>query len=95
MVLVMVECAKLHECSDSPMLGVLSMYHGGMGSNGKIGMIGIPFGSDIANSPFGGAWMLPSNNSSPCGRLENPTNIIDLLDFLVCLPMNLIGNEAL
>jgi hypothetical protein len=58
-------------------------------------MIGIPFGFDIANSPFGGAWMLPSNNSNPCGRLENPTNIVDLLDFFVCLPMNLIGNEAL
>jgi hypothetical protein len=67
-----------------------------MGSNGKIGMIGIPFGPNIANSPFGGAWMLPSNNSSPCGRLENPTNIVDLLDFLACPLMNITGyNETL
>jgi len=50
------------------------MLHGGLGSNGEIGMIGIPYGPNIANSPFGGvswSWLLPSNNSSPCGRLEN------------------------
>ncbi len=69
--------------------------HGGMGSNGEIGMIGIPFGFDIANSPFGGAWMLPSNNSSPCERPRNLANIVDLLDFLICPPMNFIGNETL
>jgi hypothetical protein len=57
-----------------------------MGSNGKIGMIRIPFGPNIANSLFGGAWMLPSNNSSPCGRLENPTSIVDLLHFLASPP---------
>jgi hypothetical protein len=91
----MVECAKPDECNDSPMPRVLSMYHGGVGSNGQIGMIGIPFGFEIANSPFGGAWMLPSNYSSPCGRLENPANIVYLLDFLVCLLVNIIGNEAL
>jgi len=47
--------------------------HGGLGSNGKIGMIGISYGPIVANSPLGGAswsWTLPSNNSSPCGRLE-------------------------
>jgi hypothetical protein len=84
MVLVMVECAKLDECNDWPMLRVLSMYHGGMGFDGKIGMISIPFGSNIANSPFEGAWMLPSNKSNPRGRLKNPANTVDLLDFLVC-----------
>jgi hypothetical protein len=59
--------------------------HGGLGSNGETRMIGIPCGLDTTNSPFGsafGSWTLPSNNSSPCGRLENPTNIVDLLDFL-------------
>jgi hypothetical protein len=40
-------------------------------------LIGIPFGSDIANSPFGGARMLPSNNSSPCERLKNLVNTTD------------------
>jgi hypothetical protein len=72
--------------------------HDGLGSNGEIRMIGIPYGPNTANSPFGSAswsWTLPSNNSSPCGRLENPTNIIDLLDFFTHPPMNLIGNEAL
>jgi hypothetical protein len=59
------------------------VFHGDMASNGKIGMVGIPFGPNIANSPFGGAWMLPSNNSSSCVNLENPTNIVDLLDFLL------------
>jgi hypothetical protein len=57
----------------------------GIGSNGENGMIGIPFNLDIINSPFGGAswlWMLLSNNSSPCGRLKNSPNIVDLLDFL-------------
>jgi hypothetical protein len=67
-----------------------------MGSNGKIGMAGIPFGLDIANSPFGGAWMLPSNNSSSCVNLENLTNIINLLDFRFWPLVNIIGhNEAL
>jgi len=50
------------------------MPHGGLGSNGKIGMIGIPCGFNTTNSPFGGvywSWTLPSSNSSPCGRLEN------------------------
>ncbi len=62
------------------------MPHGGLGSNGKTRMIGIPCDLDTTNSPFGGAywsWMLLSNKSSPCGKLENPANIIDLLDFLV------------
>jgi hypothetical protein len=61
-------------------------------------MIGILYGLNIANSPFGGAswsWTLSSNNSSPCGRLENLTYKFDLLDFLACPPMNFIGNEAL
>jgi hypothetical protein len=61
-------------------------------------MIGIPYGLDTTNSPFGRAscsWTLPSNNSSPCGRLENPTNIVDLLNFPIWPLMNLIGNEAL
>ncbi len=76
-VLVITECAKPNESNDWPMPKVLSMYHGGMGSNGEIGLIGIPFGSDIANSPFGGARMLPSNNSSPCERLKNLVNTTD------------------
>ncbi len=29
--------------------------HGDLKSNGNIGMISIPFGPDIASSPFGGA----------------------------------------
>jgi len=29
--------------------------HGGPRSNGKLGMIGISYGPDITNSPFGGA----------------------------------------
>jgi hypothetical protein len=72
--------------------------HGGLGSNGKIGMIDIPYGLDITNSPFGGAswsWTLPSNNSSLCGRPKNPANIVDLLDFLVGPLMNLTSSEAL
>jgi len=72
--------------------------HGGLGSNGEIGMTGIPYGLDIANSPFGGAfwsWTLPSNNSSPHGRFENPTNIVGLLDFHACPPMNITYIEAL
>jgi len=39
--------------------------------------------------------MLPFNNSKPWGQLENPTNIIDFLDFLECPLMNFIGNDAL
>jgi hypothetical protein len=72
--------------------------HGGLKYNGKIGMINIPYDLGIVNSPFGGAswsWTLPSNNSNPCGRHENLTNIVDLLDFYVCPPMNFISNEAL
>jgi hypothetical protein len=72
--------------------------HGGLGSNGETEMIDISYGPNIANSPFGGAswsWMLPSNNSSPDGRLENPTTIVDLLDFPICPLMNLTSNEAL
>jgi len=38
--------------------------HGGLGSNGEIGMIGIPYGLDIANSPlevhFGHGHYLPT-----------------------------------
>jgi hypothetical protein len=77
---------------------LVNVPHGGLGSNGEIGMIGILYGLDIANSPFGGAswsWTLPSNNSSLRGRPENPTNIVDLLDFPTCSPMNLTSNEAL
>jgi hypothetical protein len=69
-----------------------------LGSNKKTRMIGIPYGLDITNSPFEGAswsWTLSSNNSSPCGRLENLANIVDLLNFPTCPPMNIIGNEAL
>jgi hypothetical protein len=33
--------------------------------------------------------------SSPYERPENPTNIVDLLDFLACPPMNFIGSETL
>jgi len=72
--------------------------HGGLGSNGEIGMTGIPYGPNIANSPFGGAswsWILPSNNSSPCGKPENLANTVDLLDFPIYPPMNLVSNEAL
>jgi hypothetical protein len=61
--------------------------HGGLGSNGKIGMIGIPYGPDTTNSSFGGAswsWTLCSKNFSPSGRLKNLANIVDLLDFLDC-----------
>jgi hypothetical protein len=60
--------------------------HGDLGSNGEIGIIGISYGLNIINSPFGGAswsWMLLSNNSSPCGRLENSPNIVDLLIVLL------------
>jgi hypothetical protein len=59
--------------------------------------IDISYGPYIANSPFGSAlwpWMLPSNNSSPYGRLENPATIVNLLDFPICPLMNLISNEA-
>ncbi len=60
------------------------MPHGGLGSNGEIGMIGIPYGPNIANSPFGGAscCTLFSNNSSPLGRSKNIATILDLLNFL-------------
>jgi hypothetical protein len=61
-------------------------------------MINIPYDLGITNSPFGGAswsWTLASNNSSPFGRLENLTNIVDLLYFYVCPPMNFISNEVL
>ncbi len=74
------------------------MPHGGLRSNGKIVMIGIPCGPDLINSLVGNAlwsWMLPSNNLNPCGRFQNPINIIDLLDFLTSPLMNFIGNETL
>jgi len=61
-------------------------------------MIGIPCGSNLTNSPIGNAfwsWMLLSNNSHPYGRPENLANIVDLLYFLACPPMDLIGNETL
>jgi hypothetical protein len=76
---------------------LVNVPHGGLGSNGEIGMIGILYGLDIANSPFGGAswsWTLPSNNSSLRGRPENPTNIVDLLDFHLFILINHIGNKA-
>jgi len=38
---------------------------------------------------------LPSNNLNPCGKHENLTNIVDLLDFPTPPPMNFTGNEAL
>jgi hypothetical protein len=55
-----------------------------MGSNIDDGMHGVEFIVIIANSPLGGSslsWWLSSNNFNPFGRLENPTNIIDVLDF--------------
>jgi len=57
--------------------------HGGLGSIGEIGMIGIPYGPNTTNSPFGGAsWcMLLSNNSSPLGRPKNLATILDPLNF--------------
>jgi len=61
-------------------------------------MINISYGPNIANLPLGSAfwsWTLPSNNSNPWGKLENPTNIVDLIDFLICPLMNFIGKEAL
>jgi len=79
-------------------LELINVSHGDLGSNGEMGMTNIPFNPNIANSQFGGAfwsWMLLTNNSSPCGRPKNPISIVDLLDFLVCHLMNLIGNEAL
>lgn len=51
-------------------------------------MNGILCDLTIVNSSLGGAsssWMLPSNL----------INIVDLLDFPICFPINLIGNEAL
>ncbi len=95
----LVECVKLDECSDWPMPGIHSMCPiGGLGFNGKTKMIDISYVPNITNSPFGGAswsWMLPSNNSSPYGGLENPTTIVDLLDFRICPLMNLTSNEVL
>jgi hypothetical protein len=55
-----------------------------MGSNIDDGMHGVEFIMIIVNSPLGGSslsWWLSSNNFNPFGRLENPTNIIDVLDF--------------
>ncbi len=60
------------------------MPHLGIGSNINDGMPNIEFIMIIINSPLGGSslsWWLPSNNFSPFRRLENPTNIIDVLDF--------------
>jgi hypothetical protein len=96
--LVIAKCAKFNECSDWPMLGINQCTHDDLRSNGKMKMINIPFNFNIANSPFGGAYwscMLFSNNSSACGRPKNLANIVDLLNFLVCPLMNLIGNEVL
>jgi len=59
------------------------MPHGGLGSIGEIGMIGIPYSLNTPISPIGGAsWcMLLSNNSNPLGRPKNPTTILDSLNF--------------
>jgi hypothetical protein len=57
-----------------------------------------PFDHDIANSSPKGSfwsWMLPSNKSNPCERLENLVNIVNLLDFHVHPPINFIGSEVL
>jgi hypothetical protein len=35
------------------------------------------------------------DNSNPCGKLENPPNIVDLLYFPTWPPMNFINNETL
>ncbi len=55
----------------------------GMGSNIDDGVHGVEFIMIIVNSPLGGSSLscwLPSNNFNPFGRLENPTNLIDVLD---------------
>jgi hypothetical protein len=35
------------------------------------------------------------DNSNPCGKLENPPNKMDLLDFPIWPPINFIDNETL
>ncbi len=95
--LMTAKCAKSNVVTGQ-CLELINVPHGDLGSNGEMGMTNIPFSPNIANSRFGSAfwsWMLFSNNSSPCGRPKNPISIVDLLDFLVCHLMNLIGNEAL
>jgi len=61
-------------------------------------MNGPTWALDIFNSSIGGlsiAWTLPSNKSKPWGSLENPTNIVELLDFLACPPMTVMSIKAL
>ncbi len=91
---VMAECAKLDEYNDLLMLGIQSMCPMvAYDPMEKLDQLAPPVAS-----LFGGAswsWTLPSNNSSPCGRLENPANIVDLFDFPDYPLMNLLNNEAL
>lgn len=51
-------------------------------------MNGILCDLNIVNSTLGGA-------SSSWILLSNLINIVDLLDFLICFPINLISNEVL
>jgi hypothetical protein len=95
--LVMAKCAKFNLMTGQ-CLELNQCTPWWLGIQWRNGNDNIPFSPNIANSRFGSAfwsWMLRSNNSSPCGRPKNPTSIVDLLDFFVCHPMNLIGNETL
>jgi hypothetical protein len=61
-------------------------------------MNGPTWALDIFSSSIGGlsiVWTLLSNKSKPWRNLENPVNIVELLDFLACPPMKVIGIKAL